>query len=101
MSRFKFRAFFNGSMYHDSEINVFELRGDDVVIEQWTGLQDKNGVDIYESDVVEWKDNILVVSWSSDDGGWVALDDRPAGGMATQAYMLNFEVTGNIHEGTK
>lgn len=73
------------------------VEADEIVIEQYTGLKDKNGTEIYEGDIliddIGEPTEYWVVKFS--DGGFVG----ECAGVAEPLFELtNLEIAGNIHE---
>lgn len=85
-------------LYNGDEEDILYLKEEDLIIEQCTGLKDKNGRLIYEGDIVFHRDkNVEIGKVEWDKGGfWVVCNKW--------VIPWNFftpsrwEVVGNIHE---
>lgn len=62
---------------------------------EYTGLTDKNGVKIFEGDIIRFEDNIGYVIYTDDDASFLV--DSPNKYIAMD-YSSEFEVIGNIHD---
>lgn len=112
----KFRAWrtpFSGSkfgqkyLYGSNVFSFYNMKPDQYKLEQFTGLTDVNGTEIYEGDIVRMHviilspdDKIGVVKYSPQYGYSIYFT---SGRMARQEYWATgdkhtIEVIGNIHE---
>lgn len=122
--RFRFRVWNNrdwddecGQVYYDAEQTYDYLRGkpqvpassfgellgdDQWIVEQCTGLKDKNGKLIYEGDLIKSPNNINVLEVLWEKGVWQTKEYRKNGMNEQFLYILatkyGVEIIGNIHE---
>jgi uncharacterized phage protein (TIGR01671 family) len=73
---------------------------EDLTYYQFTGLQDKNGVDIYEGDIVKKDSKICEVVFSKKAAKFcVRMPSHQWHGVVQKVYsIIGVEVIGNIHE---
>ena len=72
-------------------------RNDDLILMQYTGLKDKNGLEIYEGDIVSYfTDSNSVIEWKN--GGFIIKRVIDGAYDLMQMRIADVEVIGNIWE---
>ena len=114
MRELKFRVWSEEDKQYRTDCNVCELfngktgcpatiyndEGDRFDIEQYTGLKDKNGKEIYEGDIAightPYYIETFEIAWREDKAGWFgfAADDYTC----PLCNIEHLEAIGNIHE---
>lgn len=73
---------------------------DDVIFRFWTGLYDKNGVKIFDGDIIKYPDGNNLIGF--EDGSFVRyFIDSKEYTRINQKYMNDIEVIGSIYQNHK
>ena len=81
------------------EYLIEALNSESFIVEEFTGLHDKNGKEIYEGDIVKHYKGIFEVKWNNDFAGFefYSLQIR----WDLNSLLTDTEVIGNIYENPK
>ena len=86
----------------DSKGQIYNQAARNLILMQYTGLKDKDGVDIYDGDITltnpKGYEYRYVIRWNNDHGCWSAYRGDVPWGQLDGAEAEDSEVIGNIHQ---
>ena len=100
LKEFMFFELNNGCVHIiNSDIESFDIDRKDSPQEQFTGLTDKNNIDIYEGDIIKHNDrSIKACVVSLVHGCWMAVAKNGDRCFKIYWHLSQVEVIGNIHQ---
>lgn len=95
----KFKAYHNESIIQWEKLNSlkYAIEHDEIIVMQYTGLNDVNGVEIYEGDILEHDNSYTSeVVWVNDYSCF-GVKYTDGGGICLAIDNENVKVIGNIY----